>query len=65
MTEGEDGLGDPVPGGRPDEQDPAAGLAEAEARRALDAYPRLGTMAVVFACVEQVGSRWRILATGP
>lgn len=39
-------------------------LVEAEARRALDAYPGLVWAGVVFTCLERVGQRWRILASG-
>jgi hypothetical protein len=37
--------------------------AEAEARRAFDAYPALVTAGVVFTCLEEAGHRWSILAT--
>jgi hypothetical protein len=50
MTHGEGGMGTDV--------------AELEARRALDVYPGLVWGGVMFTCLEQVGGRWRILATG-
>lgn len=43
--------------------DPSPGAAEAEARRALDAYPTPVAAGVVFTCLEEVDRRWRILAT--
>jgi hypothetical protein len=42
----------------------SVGAAEAEARRALDAYPGLAWVGVAYACLERVGPRWRTLATG-
>lgn len=38
-------------------------MAEAEARRAFDAYPDMVTAGVVFTCLEEVDRRWRILAS--
>ncbi|HEY3682705.1 MAG TPA: DUF5954 family protein [Streptosporangiaceae bacterium] len=36
--------------------------AEDEARRALDAYPRMMTAGVEFTCMEEVDRRWRIIS---
>jgi uncharacterized protein DUF5954 len=38
-------------------------LAEVQARHALDAYPEVRVAGVVFACLEEVEHRWRILAS--
>ena len=64
MTDSEDNAEERGPGQRPGAAAAAPGVAETEARRALDAYPTLVTVGVVFTCMEQAGRRWRIIATG-